>query len=786
MSTHSFAPAHDRQAAGRPGPTQNASSDAARDENISRTPLPANLNAAPLPPDSRDFLDRVLNLNLLTRSSAGRFLGQTGTPPVDLATPDALGEALVRAGLLTEYQVSRVLGGMTYGLNLGNYRILERIGAGGMSCVFLAEHCLMKRRVAIKVLPMDDDCPSSVRDRFYAEMRVQAELHHPHIALAFDAGEATSPDGHLPPLIYLVMELVSGGDLEQYVIEHGPSPLAQACEWVRQAACGLQHAHDHHLIHRDVKPSNLLLTERGQVKVVDFGLVRQFSSNLTDPRALLGSVEFMAPEQSFDPSSVGAGADVYGLGATLFWLLTGEPPYPSARSVGAALRAIQQDPPRRLSALRGDVPPELEECVARMMARDPGDRPRMPLAVMNALAPFALAPKSDALLTGLTAGATVPAAAHDDLLASRENVAGRVLLIDDDAGIRRLSKKILETLGCGCDEAESGEEGLAAIRAARYDLVLLDLTLPDMDGFEVCRQLRQRPRFPHLKIIIVSGRGDQDELAEALPRGADDYIPKPFHTRQMIAKVQHALRLKAAQDQTDELASQLLVTNQQLENSLHARAADVRQAQDALLLAMAKMAESRDGETAGHLRRLQRYSRCLAEQAGLIHPWHGLVDARFLEQLDRCVPLHDIGKISLPDELLLKTCPLSAAERKIVEAHVVLGDRILKTLGQEHGASLEFLGTARSIVRSHHERFDGCGYPDKLHGEAIPAAARIVAVADVYDALRRQRPYKPALDHNDAVRVLLHESTGQFDPTLLDAFARCKNEFMKIYRQTSD
>jgi response regulator RpfG family c-di-GMP phosphodiesterase len=783
MSTHGFATVPERPD-GRPPPNRNPSPAAARDEEGSRTPLPTILNTPSLPADSRDFLDRVLNLNLLTRSSAGRFFVEAGAPAADFSSPNALGEALVRAGLLTEYQVSRVLGGMTYGLNLGNYRILERIGAGGMSCVFLAEHRLMKRRVAIKVLPMDDDCPSSIRDRFYAEMRVQAELHHPHIALAFDAGETTSPDGQLPPLIYLVMELVSGGDLEQFVTEHGPRPLAQACEWVRQAACGLQHAHDYHLIHRDVKPSNLLLTERGQVKVVDFGLVRQFSSNLTDPRALLGSVEFMAPEQSFDPSSVGAGADVYGLGATLFWLLTGEPPYPSARSVGAALRAIQQDPPRRLSALRTDVPPELDACVAHMMARDPRDRPRMPLAVMNALAPFSLKPHSDAVLTDPTFGA--PSTAQGDLVTQREKAGGRVLLIDDDPAVRRLSRKIVESLGCTCDEAEKGEEGLVAIYAVRHDLVLLDLTLPDLDGYEVCRQLRQRPPMPHLKIIIVSGRGGQDELAEALPRGADDYIPKPFHPRQLIAKVQHALRLKAAQDQTDELARQLLMTNQQLENTLFARAEDVRQAQDALLLGMAKMAESRDGETSGHLRRLQRYSRCLAEQAGLIHPWHGLVDARFLEQLDRCVPLHDIGKISLPDELLLKTGRLSDAERKIVETHVIIGDRILETLGQEHGASLEFLGMARGIVRSHHERYDGRGYPDKLQGEAIPAAARIVAVADVYDALRRQRPYKPALDHNDVVNVLLYESSGQFDPSLLDAFARCKNQFMNIYRQTSD
>jgi putative two-component system response regulator len=289
-----------------------------------------------------------------------------------------------------------------------------------------------------------------------------------------------------------------------------------------------------------------------------------------------------------------------------------------------------------------------------------------------------------------------------------------------------------------------------------------------------------------LKIIVVSGRGDQDDLAEVLPRGADDYIPKPFQPQQLEAKVRHSLLLKEAQDRADRLTEQLRVINTQLEHSLHARAADVRQAQDALLLGMAKMAESRDGETAGHLRRLQLYSRCLAVKAALGPPWHGQVDKRFLENLDRCVPLHDIGKIGLPDEVLLKAGRLSPSERTWMETHPVLGDRILETLSREHGASLEFLGMARGIVRHHHERFDGCGYPDHLEGEAIPAAARIVAIADVYDALRRQRPHKPALPHADAVRVILRESPGQFDPSLLTAFSYCKDEFMDIYRQTGD
>jgi putative two-component system response regulator len=249
----------------------------------------------------------------------------------------------------------------------------------------------------------------------------------------------------------------------------------------------------------------------------------------------------------------------------------------------------------------------------------------------------------------------------------------------------------------------------------------------------------------------------------------------------MRAKVQHALRLKEAQDRAAELAERLGEVNRQLQESLRARGADVRQAHNALLFTMAKMAESRDGETPGHLRRLQCYCRVLARQAAAAPPWSGLVDERFLADLERCVPLHDIGKLGLPDDVLLKPAALNHAERLLVEQHPLIGDRILESLGREHGTSLEFLGTARAIVRHHHERWDGRGYPDRLAADAIPPAARVAAVADVYDALRRERLHKPALPHAEAARILFH-SAGQFDPTLLDALARCEAEWERIYR----
>ncbi len=722
-------------------------------------------------------MDRLIAIGLLEASSANAFLAPRADRLVEYATEEHLGRALVQAGLLTSHQLERVLIGNTHGLVLGSYRVLDRLGSGGMGVVFLAEHRLLKRRVAIKVLPVDEDCPAPVRQRFFAEMRVLAELSHPNIVLALDAGEVRPDELTLPELVFLVMELVNGGDLEQQVCRDGPCSVARACDYIRQAACGLQTAHDHHLVHRDLKPSNLLLTPYGQVKLVDFGLARQFSSRLTDPRALLGSVEFMAPEQSHDPSAVGRAADIYGLGATLFWLLTGEAPYPATHSVAAALRSLQQDPPRHIRQLRPELPQELDALVARLLQRDPAARPPSPLAVMNALAPFAADSQGPV---------RVPAQAVAAAVATGPIRPPRALVVDDDPHARRVHGKLLETLGVEWCEAADGTSAVQAGMARPVDLVLLDLALPDLHGYEVCRRLRETAAEPHLKVLIVSGAGDQEDLAEALSHGADDYLLKPLGPAQLSARVGHALRLKEAQDRTLRLADELREINRQLQLSLDSRAADVRRAHDALLFTMAKMAESRDGEGAGHLRRLQCYTRALAQEAAAISPaWAGIVDDRFLAELERCVPLHDIGKLGLPDDVLLKPAALDAAERLLMEAHPLIGDRILDALGREHGASLEFLGMARAIVRHHHERWDGRGYPDRLAGEAIPAAARLVAAADVYDALRRQRKHKPSMIHAAAMHVLL-STDGQFDPNLVRALARCDREWERVYRDVCE
>jgi response regulator RpfG family c-di-GMP phosphodiesterase/serine/threonine protein kinase len=734
-----------------------------------------------LPRNARGFLEHLVQLHLLDPQSAAAFLRQYHDRLEEWNDPSEIGDALVQAGLLTGYQVQRILAGTTHGLILGAYRVLDTLGGGSAGLVFLGEHILLRRRVAIKVVPVDDGFPLSLLERFYSEMRVLADLHHPNIVLAYDAGRLSAPAPNLPSLHYLVMEYIAGGDLHDFVERYGPIPIPRACEWMRQAASGLQAAHDRHLIHRDLKPSNLLRTTEDLIKLVDFGLARQFYSNRTDPRALLGSIDFMAPEQSIDPTAVSGPADIYAIGATLLWLISGQTPYPVEPSVAKALYSLQHEKPRRLRQFLPDAPQELDDLIDRMLARDPAHRPQSPLDIMPVLARFATPPAPYWELDPTTEAAELSTTVEDPPPNLPTESATRVLIVGGLALLRRQMRQTLERIGYQCGDVANGFEAQVALRVKTYDLLLIDAGLSKPSPDELCQALRDAPPRPHLKLLVHGPMLSPHAFAEAMLRGADDFLPHPLDLTHMAAKVQYVLRLKNVQDRADRFAQYLLRINRQTKHTLAARGHDVRQAQDALLYAMAKLAESRDGETAGHLRRLQQYSVCLAKHLRDDPVWRPVVDEAFLEQLERCVPLHDIGKLAMPDSVLLKPGPLTTDERSVMETHTIIGSEILESIGREYGDSLAFLGPARVIVRHHHERFDGTGYPDKLYGDAIPPAARLVALADVYDALRRKRPHKPAFSHARAMQCLLHESEGAFDPAILQAFSACQDRFQRIY-----
>jgi putative two-component system response regulator len=252
------------------------------------------------------------------------------------------------------------------------------------------------------------------------------------------------------------------------------------------------------------------------------------------------------------------------------------------------------------------------------------------------------------------------------------------------------------------------------------------------------------------------------------------------------ARVHQCLRLKDAEERADKLAGHLISTNGQLEQSLAVRSNALFQSQDVLIFTMAKMAEIRGMETSGHLLRMQSYVRVLAEEAGRLPSFAGMLDANSVRMLERCVLLHDIGKVGLPDHVLLKPGRLEPDERAIMESHTVLGANILDAVRRQDGANMAFIQMAIDIVRHHHERYDGSGYPDGLSGDAIPLAARIVTVADVYDALRSKLVYKPGLNHAAARRLILDPAAKQFDPGLLVAFRQVEANFEKIFEQTED
>ena len=357
----------------------------------------------------------------------------------------------------------------------------------------------------------------------------------------------------------------------------------------------------------------------------------------------------------------------------------------------------------------------------------------------------------------------------------------RVLIVDDQADIRRLCRLSLRPDGLTCDEAGSGPDAIQAAAKKPYDLVLLDVDLPGFSGEEVLLRLRQTPPCPNLKIVMFSGATGGDELSRILLAGADDFLIKPFSTIQLRARVKSALRLKDAQDRSDLLNRNLLTVNAEMEKSLQDRDVEIIHARNGLVLALAKLVEHRSKETGPHLMRLQRYCRILAREAAEQPGFAPQIDANFIRTLEDVAPLHDIGKAAIPDGVLNKAGPLTPEERLIMQNHTNIGADTLREVARRHPFSTGFLQMAIDIAQSHHEKWNGTGYPHRLSGQAIPLAARLLAIGDVYDAMRSPRVYKDGFTHEETLVEMLEKSPGHFDPALLDLFRRIADRFDHAY-----
>nr|WP_199040110.1 two-component system response regulator [Dyella sp. ASV24] len=353
-----------------------------------------------------------------------------------------------------------------------------------------------------------------------------------------------------------------------------------------------------------------------------------------------------------------------------------------------------------------------------------------------------------------------------------------ILVVDDAADNRMILSELLRPV-YRVLEASDGETALLMALDEQPDLILLDVVMPGLSGFDVCRQLKTNGKTRDIPVIFLTSLHATDDETRGLILGAVDYITKPVNPPVVMARVAAQLRLRAA-------AEFLRDKNAYLESEVARRTREVTAVQEATILALTSLAETRDNETGNHIRRTQHYVRVLAE-ALKDHP-------RFASALDestrllmfQSAPLHDIGKIGIPDHILLKPGPLTPEEYEVMKTHTTLGRDALQRAEDRLGTPMSFLRIAKEMAYSHQERWDGSGYPEGRKGEAIPVSARLMAVADVYDALISQRVYKKGRTHEDAVAMMTTKRGIDFDPDVLDAFLSRADTFRAIAGQFSD
>ena len=325
------------------------------------------------------------------------------------------------------------------------------------------------------------------------------------------------------------------------------------------------------------------------------------------------------------------------------------------------------------------------------------------------------------------------------------------------------------------------------------DLVLLDVVMPGRDGYEVCTWLRARRALEHVPIIFLTSLTSAEDERKGLGLGANDYIGKPFSPPIVLTRVRHHVSLgrtlRIIADQNDNLDEKVRERTAELEQAnaaLRLKSEQIEKVQDATIIAFSSLAETRDNETGLHLRRTQNYVRELAGALRTQPRFSAFLDAAAIELLYKSAPLHDIGKVAIPDSILLKPGKLTPEEFEVMKTHASCGRDAIIAAEKGMGESNSFLSAAREIAYGHHEKWDGSGYPQGLAGEAIPLFARIMAVADVYDALISNRVYKAGMPHAQAAGIIGEGRGSHFDPDICDQFLRIQQQFAAIAAEFND
>ncbi len=325
----------------------------------------------------------------------------------------------------------------------------------------------------------------------------------------------------------------------------------------------------------------------------------------------------------------------------------------------------------------------------------------------------------------------------------------KVMIVDDDPIALEMLANFLQVAGYNVELASNGKEALEKMRHYTPRIVISDVDMPEMNGVELCRAIRNRQSIQYTYLILLTSHSDSNSVLLGLDAGADDYLSKPFRHEELRLRLEGGRRLLTLEGR------------------------------DMMIFSLAKLAESRDQDTGTHLERIREYSKVLATELMSWPKFEHVVDSQFVELIYLTSPLHDVGKVGIPDSVLLKPGKLTPDEFEVMKRHTLIGGETLSASAQAHPEA-SFLKMALDIALKHHERWDGTGYPFQLKGDDIPLSARIVAVADVYDALTTKRVYKPAFTHETAADIIYKSRGSHFDPDLVDAFAKVEEQMRCI------
>ena len=477
---------------------------------------------------SAEFAKRLIDSGLLSHDDI-----QSALPPqagsMSILNANELAERLVAAGRLTSFQANAVLEQRLKDLFIGNYEVLERLGAGAMGVVYKARHRRMKRVVAIKVLSRAAANPAFVQ-RFQREVETLAQLIHPNVIMAFDAGETEAGP-------FLVMEFVAGRDLASIIEQNGPLSIAHAVEAVLQAARGLEYAHSKNIVHRDIKPANIMWDNSGVIKVADLGLARLSASHsksetsLTQAGSIVGTVDYMAPEQALDSSSIDHRVDIYSLGCTLYFLLTAKALY-DGNSVMAILLKHRDAPVPSLRGVRPDAPASLETLLTGMLAKQPDNRIGSMTEVIRNLT---------TIQTELSHAPVAAASGHATAAKHRTISELTVILVESSRTQAGIVRKYLQEAGIThIHHSGSGMQALELAKQHGGNVFLSSMHLSDMTGLQLATLVRSDHTFANTGFVLTTSGSDSDDVSalNVMPRTV--LLQKPFDAKHLAVALSEA------------------------------------------------------------------------------------------------------------------------------------------------------------------------------------------------------------------------------------------------------